>query len=305
MITELEQAALNDFGIKIHRITWWELNKFQTGYIEENSHVVKLRILFNSFSEKSRKMSYTSHCKNRANLNCVVMSFENLPEEQQLEINKNELKKLHDSIGNLTGLRELDLSFNNLTTLPQSFGNLKKLEKLDLRWNHLNSLSESFGNLKKLKTLDLSLNHIPILPESFGKLKNLEELNLEENLITSFPDSFRRLKKLKKIYLGWNPLRSLSNLPINCYPYAFYGHGTLKLSDTARKLMHQKKFNDLYEYYKKTSLTLAEQYIKDPESLTLSEKKRLVYECGIKECQMLERNIKPTDPILRQINKRL
>ncbi len=305
MITELEHAVLNEFGIKIHRIKWWAVNKFQTGYIEENGHVIRLRVLINSFSEKSRKMSYVSHCRNRANLNCIVMSFENLPEAQQLKIHNNELKKLSDSIGNLTELRELDLSYNNLTALPESFGNLKKLEKLDLKWNHLGSLPKSFGNLKKLKKLDLSLNHIPFIPESFGNLINLEDLNLEENPITSFPDSFRRLKRLKQIYLGWNPLRTLSNLPITCYSSAFFGYGTLKLSNTGMRLIKQKDHRAIFDFYRKTPLTLAEQYIKDPDSLTLSEKKRLVYESGIKERQMLERNMKPSDPILRQINKRL
>ncbi len=305
MITETEQAALNDFGLKIHRITWWEVNKFQMGYIEENGHVVKLRVLINTFSEKSRKMSYTSHCKNRADLNCVGLNFDNLPEAQKIEIQKNELKLLPGSIGNLAELRELDLSFNNLTTLPESFGNLKKLEKLDLKWNHLISLPESFGKLKTLKKLDLSLNHIPVLPESFGNLNNLENLNLEENPVTSFPDSFRKLKNLKNIQLGWNSLRSLSNLPIISYPSAFFGHGSLNLSNTGMNLIRQKKFNELYNYYKKTPSTLAEQYIKNPDSLTLSEKKRLAYESGIKEGQILERNLKPSDPILRQINERL
>jgi len=105
MITEIEQAALNDFGIKIHRITWWEVNKFQMGYIEENGHVEKLRVLINSFSEKSRKMSYTSHCKNRANLNCVGLNFDNLPEAQQLEIH-NSLLGWNSEIGILEGLNK-------------------------------------------------------------------------------------------------------------------------------------------------------------------------------------------------------
>ena len=305
MITELEQAALNEFGIEIHRITWWALNKFQTGYIEENGHVIRLRVLINSFSEKSRKMSYISHCKNRANLNYIGMSFDNLPEAQQLKIQKNELKKLHDSIGNLTELRELDISYNYLMALPESFGNLKKLEKLDLRWNHLASLPKSFGNLKELKKLDLSLNHIPILPGSFENLNNLENLNLEENPITSFPDSFRSLKKLKQIYLGWNSLRSLSNLPITCYSSAFFGYGTLNLSNTGMKLIKQKDHRAIFNFYRKTPSTLAEQYIKDPDSLTLSEKKRLAYEGGFQERQMLEKDLKQSDPILRQLNKRL
>ena len=50
---------------------------------------------------------------------------------------------------------------------------------------------------------------------------------------------------------------------------------------------------------------LAEQYCKDPESLTLSEKKRLTYEGGIKERQILERNLNRSDLILGQINERL
>ncbi len=128
---------------------------------------------------------------------------------------------------------------------------------------------------------------------------------MEENPITSFPDSFRSLKKLKQIYLGWNSIRSLSNLPITCYSSAFFGYGTLNLSNTGMKLIKQKDHRAIFNFYRKTPSTLAEQYIKDPDSLTLSEKKRLAYEGGFQERQMLEMDLKQSDPILRQINKRL
>ncbi len=68
------------------------------------------------------------------------------------------------------------------------------------------------------------------------------------------------------------------------------------------KLIKQKDHRAIFDFYRKTPPTLAEQYIKDPDSQTLSEKKRLVYESGIKERQMLERNLKLGDPILRRLS---
>jgi leucine-rich repeat protein SHOC2 len=114
-----------------------------------------------------------------------------------LDLSRNHLTTLPESIGDLSNLTSLNLSCNQLTSLPETIGNLCSLTSLNLRANQITSLPESIGNLSNLISLDLGCNQLSTLPESIGNLINLSELDLGHNLLVSLPDNIRKLINLK------------------------------------------------------------------------------------------------------------
>ena len=79
-------------------------------------------------------------------------------------------------------VKTLDLGKNQLTRLPESIGQLKSLEFLHLNNNQLAALPESIGQLAFLRYLYLDNNQLATLPESIEQLKSLQNLNLEGNI---------------------------------------------------------------------------------------------------------------------------
>lgn len=96
-----------------------------------------------------------------------------------LDLSKNCLKSLPDSITHLTKLVELKLSFNQLETIPAGIGGLTKLASLTLDNNRITSIPAQIGLIKELVNLDLSDNPIRVLPAEVGKLQFLRRLKLE------------------------------------------------------------------------------------------------------------------------------
>jgi Leucine-rich repeat (LRR) protein len=94
----------------------------------------------------------------------------------KLDLSRQVLTELPDSIGELDSLLELDLSNNQLTRLPDSIGNLHRLTQLYLRSNNLTELPETIGKLIKLKVLNIHENRLTKLPESIGNLTELTTL---------------------------------------------------------------------------------------------------------------------------------
>ena len=70
-----------------------------------------------------------------------------------LNLNRNNLAALPESIGQLTQLQDLDLSKNKLTVLPDCIGRLTQLKFLMLEGNPLTELPKAIGNLTQLRYL--------------------------------------------------------------------------------------------------------------------------------------------------------
>ena len=60
----------------------------------------------------------------------------------------------------MTALQTLDLSRNQITTLPESLGNLKELLSLHLYYNRFTMLPSSLANLTALQKLYLADNRL-------------------------------------------------------------------------------------------------------------------------------------------------
>ena len=125
------------------------------------------------------------------------------------EITRHYVKKIPESIGNLTSLQKLDLSGSPINTLPESIGNLTSLQRLDLRGSQINTLPESIWNLTSLKILWLGNTQINTLPESIRNLTSLQELDLSDTQINTLPESIWNLTSLLGLYLGSTQINTL------------------------------------------------------------------------------------------------
>lgn len=127
----------------------------------------------------------------------------------ELDLSKQQLSTLPNTIGQLTTLSSLDLHYNRLASFPVSIAQLTRLTKLDLHDNQLRSISESIGQLVSLTSLDLWDNQLASLPVSIGQLTKLASLNLGKNKFASVPESLGLHTRLEWLNLGKNQLTSL------------------------------------------------------------------------------------------------
>jgi hypothetical protein len=128
----------------------------------------------------------------------------------RLDLLRNQLTSLPESIGNLVHLSSLNLLENKLSNLPESIGKLVHLTTLHLADNELQSLPESFGNMVNLRHLYIVKNQLQNLPDSIGNLVGLRFLYLSKNELQNLPESIGNLVGLWFLYLSRN---QLSNLP--------------------------------------------------------------------------------------------
>ena len=96
----------------------------------------------------------------------------------QLNIRKNEIKRLPESIENLAELKILYIGDCGLTDIPKTLENLQNLIILDISQNKLEVIPEWIGNLTSLEELYLHFNKFNTLPREITRLKNLKHLTL-------------------------------------------------------------------------------------------------------------------------------
>lgn len=118
----------------------------------------------------------------------------------RLKLSRAKLKKFPEEIRQLVNLQELDLSKNKLHTLPDSLG-LPYLQRLTLAKNSFEEFPVAICRLTHLKELVLSQNEIQALPSSIGQLKELEYLDLWSNNLGIYPNELSQLTALKELDL--------------------------------------------------------------------------------------------------------
>ncbi|KAE9460521.1 hypothetical protein C3L33_07544, partial [Rhododendron williamsianum] len=144
------------------------------------------------------------------NLSCLPNEVGNLISLETLDLGRNNLRTLPDSICNLTRLKKLYLSHCEVSHLPRGIGRLVTLEALILEGNSLVNLPDSICNLTRLKNLNLSLCDVSHLPSEIGQLISLQKLNLRGNNLLTLPDSICNLACLEVLSL---PHCNVSHLP--------------------------------------------------------------------------------------------
>lgn len=126
-----------------------------------------------------------------------------------LFLEKCQLDRLPEALGNLKSLFILDLRDNRLSTLPESIAHLSRLLTLNLGYNRLKELSPAVGQLGNLLRLRVLKNQLRQLPESLGELQNLQLLDIRHNQLSALPEAITRLGALTYLNAGHNRLKAL------------------------------------------------------------------------------------------------
>ncbi|XP_028801945.1 disease resistance protein TAO1 [Neltuma alba] len=187
-------------------------------------------------------------CKVPKNLMVMNLSYcyhlEALPDlsgcrclEKIVLVNCIKLRRIHESVGDLTTLRHLNMTrCTELSELPNDLSGLKNLESLCLsdccklkslprniaNWKSLRKLlangtalaglPETFFHLEKLEILILDgCQNLKRLPDNIGLLCSLQELSLDKSGLEELPKTVGHLKKLEK--LGLMHCYSLTKIP--------------------------------------------------------------------------------------------
>jgi hypothetical protein len=99
-----------------------------------------------------------------------------------LILTDNKIKKLPDSIGNLTKLQKFPLAGNQLNSLPQSMQKCKNIELLRLSANNLSYIPNWLLELPKLSWLAFSGNDCSIQTQVDLEKISLDTLDIKEQL---------------------------------------------------------------------------------------------------------------------------
>lgn len=103
-------------------------------------------------------------------------------------------------------LRVLNLAKNNIHLLPDSLTELHKLEILNLSGNKLIEIRDELLGLTNLRSLDLSGNQLAVVPPVLITMTTLESINLSKNCIHILPTTMIQLTKLQDLQVHGNPL---------------------------------------------------------------------------------------------------
>ncbi len=132
-----------------------------------------------------------------------------LPKLEKLNLSRNKIERIPESIQNLSGLKQLTLNYNSIQSVSPAIASLTKLEQLSFYQNKLTAIPESVYELRALREIDLYHNEIERVGEQIAQLKNLEILYLSHNKILSLPLAVGNLSMLQELYLSDNKLLEL------------------------------------------------------------------------------------------------
>lgn len=119
-----------------------------------------------------------------------------------ISMRKHDLHHLPVELYQYTNLVSLDLSKNHIVELNDSITQLKKLERIDLERNKLDKFPLVFCRMPELKSINLGMNDVQNVPVCLEGIKKLENLYLYDNPITSLPKEISNIKSLKLLDLS-------------------------------------------------------------------------------------------------------
>ena len=130
----------------------------------------------------------------------------NLHRLKDLQLSKNQIKYVPETVGKLNNLVKLSIQSNKISVLPKSICDMEALTELYLSNNDLTSIPGSVGNIKNLTILAIGGNKLFWLPKSIGKLKKIQSINAQNNRIRCIPKSFAKIACLRWLDVTGNNL---------------------------------------------------------------------------------------------------
>lgn len=195
-------------------------NQFSSGIPNELGDCVNLETL--DLSENGLNGELPTSLSSLANLTTLNLEgnfftgrvdpaiFEGATSLLELNLKRNRLTGIPETINKLKQLQRLDLASNNLSTVPLAITLFSELTYLDLSANGFTgSIPVQIGTMSSLSHLDLSDNKFSgMIPVELGNLVNLETiLDLSSNaLIGPIPSRFGQLVQLSRLRVDKNRL---------------------------------------------------------------------------------------------------
>jgi Leucine-rich repeat (LRR) protein len=149
-----------------------------------------------------------------------------------LDLSKRKLKSIPAIVYTFKNLKGLNVSKNGISELNDSIFLLKNLEELELGKNKFKSFPMQLCSISTLIFLSINRNEISSLPPCLSMLKSVETLDIWGTNISSFPESFVEMPNLKFLdarsmqfnaEFQWNWKKQLPNVkiefdaPCNCF----------------------------------------------------------------------------------------
>ncbi len=241
-----------------------------------------------------------------------------LPKLHTLEIYNTSIQTLEYFPTDTPNLKEIHLAYNRLVSLKGLPSYIPALEKLNVSNNQLTSLDNCPHKFKPNKFnpdwFPVNYRYNPI--RTLSGIKNPRFIEfLDKSLINSLqlcPAFLKLFEKYTKLKLELSIKRAKYNeydeYVSGCIPTLSHEYDDVEMP-TAEDFERYKNEiaalkTTVTEFYRKTPMELAQQYVENPDSLTDTELERLGWEGGYKERQMLESTFPPDNPLLNEISQR-
>ncbi|QEE15776.1 hypothetical protein DSAG12_01603 [Promethearchaeum syntrophicum] len=237
-----------------------------------------------------------------------ITSFEglNLPVPHDVYMDENSNTLIKENLINLTNCTIRSLGGVSRSTLqalliailskdyPPSNPKYPKKNKLDLHPTGFKLIQKSINH-------EIERRYSPKYHKSWPRIEGQSQpfpedlpLELRSRTCIRIPDFFVNDWKLFHSSSMYNRYEQMElHAQKNDWIYGF------NLMD---RLFIPEKLDRLYEYFKKTTQQLAQDYITAPESIPPEQIERLVHEINPKIRKILENNLPPSDSIIKRIS---
>lgn len=127
----------------------------------------------------------------------------------ELRLRQLGLRRLPETIRNLTWLKQLQVAYNGISEIPDWIAELSELQILFLAFNPLKTLPKSLKRLRNLEALVIAGGYPSAASDVIGSVVGLQELALTNLGLKAVPTWVRKLRRLHTLSLFGNQLIEL------------------------------------------------------------------------------------------------